>query len=615
MRLHTALLAFSALVTISPAFAAAGLDDILKANQAATAQTTWKDKATLKTDYAYSGQGLAGKTQSLSDTRNGRWVDSYTIGPVTGANGHDGAHAWQKDQTGTVTQQDGGEAAPLAVNEGYRRANLWWKPDHGGAVVTLDPQKTDGGATYDVITVVPKNGKSFDAWFDTTTHLLSRTVEFQGPVAMTTTLSDYHDFVGVKLATKTVQSTGNAKYDQTLTLTGATFVAAQGTSAYAMPASKAADFTIAGGAHQVTFPFELVNNHIYASVKINGKGPYVFIFDTGGVNVVTPPLARALGIAVEGKTEARGGGEGSMEAGFVKVGAIDIGGAAINDTVFMSVPLDSMAHIEGREIPGMVGFETFRRFVTRIDYGAHTITLMDPKSFDAKDAGTPVKLVFDGNIPEVEGSYMGHGGKFMIDTGARSALMIAAPFADKNALRSGATHGVEAVTGWGVGGPTRALVYRGGELKIGDVSVTDTLTLLSTDKGGAMATMDLAGNIGGGILKQFVITFDYEHNTMYLKKLAGPIADFNTYDRAGMWLNKDPQGLTVVDVTAKAPAAEAGLKAGDIVTAVNGKPAADIVLPDLRLHLRNDKPGTVVTFTVRRDGASRDVKVTLRDLI
>jgi predicted aspartyl protease len=613
MRLHTALLAFSALATISPAFANPSADEILKANQTATAGSTWGSKPVFQSDYAYAGQGLTGKVHSLADVRDGKWVDEFAIGPITGGNGYDGTIAWQKDQSGTVTTQDGGEAAPLAVNDGYRRANLWWRADHGGAEVTADPQKTDAGVAYDVITVVPKKGKTFDAWFDGKTHLLSRVIESQGTVPTTFLYSDYSAVDGVILAHKTVQSTGNAKYDQSFTLTGAKFVAAQD-AAFAMPESKGNDFAIAGGA-EATFPFQLVNNHIYADVKINGKGPYTFIFDTGGVNVVTPALAKTLGIAVEGQTEARGGGEGTMEAGFAKVGSIDLGGATIKDQVFASIPLDSFAHIEGREMPGMVGFETFRRFVTRIDYGAKTITLIDPKAFDAKNAGTAVPIVFDGNVPEAEGSYNGHTGKFMIDTGARNSLILTTPFSDKNSLRTGVSKGVESVTGWGVGGPTRSYVFRGGELKIGSVAVPQVISQLSTDKSGAMASSDLAGNIGGGVLKQYVVTFDYGHNTMYLKPVTHAVDDLNTFDRAGIWVNKDPAGLTIVDVTGGAPAAEAGLKKDDVITAVNGTPVADVALPDLRYHLRNDAPGTVMTFAVKRDGSTKDVKVTLRELI
>jgi hypothetical protein len=45
---------------------------------------------------------------------------------------------------------------------------------------------------------------------------------------------------------------------------------------------------------------------------------------------------------------------------------------------------------------------------------------------------------------------------------------------------------------------------------------------------------------------------------------------------------------------------------------VDGKPAWSITLPALRERLRNQSPGTVVTFTVKGKGK---MKVTLRNLI
>lgn len=614
MRTALTTLAFAA-IAAAPALAAPSADDVLAANKAATAGAAWDGKAVLKTEYAYSGQGMTGKVGSTADLKTPRFVDTMAVGPMTGAQGFDGAHGWAKDQSGTITAQDGGDALPLAINEAYRDTNAWWLPDHGGATVVSDGEKSDGGAAFDVLTVTPKGGESFDAWFDAKTHLLSRLHEMQGSAPTTTTFSDYRAVDGVMVPGKILISTGDVKYDQTETLNSAVFGPALNASAFAAPKNAVVDYAIAGGAKETTFPFQLVNNHIYAQVKINGQGPYTFIFDTGGTNTLAPALAKALGLKTEGHLEVRGGGSGTMDAGFVKVGQIQIGDASIKDQLFFSIPLDSMANIEGLDQPGMVGFETFRRFVTRIDYGTHTITLIDPKAFDPREAGTPVKVVFDGNVPEVEASYNGASGKFMIDTGARSALLLTGPFADKNGFRANTGKGVEAMTGWGVGGPTRSYVEHGGDLKIGTVDVDHPLTLLSTDKGGAMAEGNLAGNIGGGVLKRFVLTFDYEHNTMYLKPVAGTVADLDTFDRAGLWINKDPDGFKVIDVTAHAPAEDAGLKAGDIITAVDGKAATGIALPDLRYRFRNDAVGTVVTFSVKRGGETKDIHVTLRDLI
>jgi putative serine protease PepD len=62
-------------------------------------------------------------------------------------------------------------------------------------------------------------------------------------------------------------------------------------------------------------------------------------------------------------------------------------------------------------------------------------------------------------------------------------------------------------------------------------------------------------------------------------------------------------------VTEGAPAAAAGLRARDAVVAVDGRPleGADALVAQIRAL----RPGTEVTLTVVRDGASRDVTVTL----
>ena len=614
MRKTFAFSAF-ALLAATPAFAAPSVDDILAANKAATAGTAWDGKAALRIDYAYSGQGLTGTTSSLDDLKAGRFVDSFDLGAITGASGFDGAHGWSKDQSGTITTQDGGDALAAAIDKSYRNANIWWNPDHGGAAIQATGAKTDGGATYDTLNVTPKGGEPFDAWFDAKNHLLVRTFERIGTAPTTTTFSDYHAVDGVMIPDKIVASTGDAKYDQTQTLKSAVFLPAQDASAFAAPKVTVADFSIAGGAKETSFPFQLLNNHIYAEARINGQGPYTFIFDTGGVNVVTPPLAAKLGLKIEGHMEGRGAGSGTMDVGFAKVARLDLGGATIKDQTFASLPLNTMEKSEGFAQPGMIGFETFRRFVTRIDYGTHTITLIDPKSFDPKDAGTPVPITFDGNVVETVATYDGVQGKFQVDTGARTTLTLTTPFVEKNGLRAKAGKGVEAMTGWGVGGPTRSFVEHGDTLTIGTVPVESPLVLLSTDTGGAMDSANLGGNIGGGILKRFAITFDYGHSVMYLKPVEGHVPDLDTFDRSGIWINKDGDDFTVVDVTAHAPAEEAGIKSGDVITAVDGKPVSTLSLADLRYRLRNDAPGTVVSFTLKRGGVTQDVHVTLRDLV
>ncbi len=593
---------------------AADAADILAANRTASGGSAWDGKASLQIDYTYAGQGLTGTTTSLQDLRRGAFVDSYRIGPTSGANGYDGSAAWLREPSGTVTFESGGDTLQLAVNEAYRDRNLWWRSDRGGASIEGPVRKSADGHDYDVLTVTPTDGKPFEAWFDAGSHLLARTVEQQSTMTITTDYQDYAAVDGVQLAHKQLVNDGTgAANQQTYTLSSARFLPPRDAAAYAKPKAELHDYSFAGGVSETTVPFQLLNNHIYAPVSINGSKPLNFIFDTGGHDILTTSTASQLGIKPVGSQPSGGAGDSTAQGGLARVASIRVGAATLSQQ-----PVDVLQFsgaTEGIDEQGMIGYEFFARFITRIDYGKHQLTFIDKRHFDPKDAGTPVHFRFFGQFIEVLGTYDGIPGRFGIDTGARSTLALTRPFAEQHQLRATEPHGIEALTGWGVGGPSRGYVFRGKELVLDGVRIASPLTEFGTDKGGAFGVDAFPNNVGGGLLKRFVVTLDYDHQLMYLKPIEGPIADLDTFDRSGLWINQSPKGFQIVDVTKGSPADAAGLHADDVITAVDGKPVQSLKLYALRERLRNDAPGTTVTLAVQHDATTRTVKLVLRDLI
>src|SRR5215470_15708834 len=71
-------------------------------------------------------------------------------------------------------------------------------------------------------------------------------------------------------------------------------------------------------------------------------------------------------------------------------------------------------------------------------------------------------------------------------------------------------------------------------------------------------------------------------------------------------------GVLVGDVTPDTPASRAGLKKGDVITALNGNPVND--RNQLTLRISQTAPGTTVKLTVLRDGETKDFTVTLGEL-
>jgi serine protease Do len=78
---------------------------------------------------------------------------------------------------------------------------------------------------------------------------------------------------------------------------------------------------------------------------------------------------------------------------------------------------------------------------------------------------------------------------------------------------------------------------------------------------------------------------------------------------AGYFKVAGKSGVLVSSVDADSPAAKAGMKAGDVVLKLDGKPIADG--DDLRETVSEAEGGKEVTVTVQRDGRPLDLKVTL----
>lgn len=435
----------------------------------------------------------------------------------------------------------------------------------------------------------------------------------QGAQTLTTDYSNYAALDGAMIARKlVVVDASGPDHAKTYTVTKAEFLPAVAASRFAPPRARLSDARFIGGEHETSLPFRLINNHIYADVSVNGGRPLPFLFDTGATNIITPATAQAFKIHPQGAITTLGGGAAVQQSGVARIATLKFGSAVVKDmpaNVLQFIP----PAVEGIEPAGLIGFEVFARFVTRIDYAKHVLTFVDPKYFDPKDAGTPVPFSFYHMLLEIEGSYDHAHGRFALDTGSRFSLGLTPQFVHASGLR--ADGAVAAVVGWGIGGPIHARVKRGGVLKLGNLRINAPLTLIFAGQGGALVAGAFPNNVGSGLLKRFIVTFDYARQLVYFKPIAGPIADLDTFDRSGMWINQAPDGFVVIGVTANGPASLAGLQAGDTITKINDTPAAQISLSDLRLRLRNEPAGSVVALTARRGRQLIVLHVTLRDQI
>lgn len=602
-------IAAPAAATVAPTAAT-----VLARAKQASGGAAWDGVRSAHMRAAIETSGLSGTLEAWDDMISGRGVSRYSIGPYGGAGGFDGEAHWSQDSSGQVRREEGGDEILGGANEAYRRCLGYWYPERWPAETTYVGNKKDGDRQFDVVAITPEGGRPFEIWVDAGTGLIDRMVEQAAVETRTTYLSDYRDVDGVKLPFKARGTNGEAKYDQIVTVESVELNVDLADDLFAMPGPPPADYRFAKGASSTELPFRLINNHIYLDVRLNGKGPYRLLFDSGGANVVTPTLAAELGLEPEGALQGRGVGEQSEDVGLVKVETLSVGDVTLDDQVFAVFPLEPFSDVEGVPQYGLVGYEVFKRFVVRLDYENSRITLSEPATFEYSGDGVVVPFKFNGHIPQVEGSVDGVSGKFDLDTGSRASLTLLAPFVEQHGLAPKSGAEITAVTGWGVGGPARGRVTRMESLRLGPLEVRDVVTDLSLQTKGAFTDPYVAGNVGAGVLKRFNLVFDYGAQTIVFERNANADAP-DVYDRSGMWVNVKEGAFEVVDVTAGGPAEAAGLRAGDLIVAVDGRSAADVGLVPLRTRFRSEAVGTEIELRVRRDGQDRQATLKLKELI
>jgi membrane-associated protease RseP (regulator of RpoE activity) len=89
----------------------------------------------------------------------------------------------------------------------------------------------------------------------------------------------------------------------------------------------------------------------------------------------------------------------------------------------------------------------------------------------------------------------------------------------------------------------------------------------------------------------------------------GPAATNAGYLGVAVQTSTDPKGVEITEVGDGSPAAEAGLKDGDVITAIDGNEVTEANA--VRSAVQAKQSGDEISVTYTRDGSSNTVKVTL----
>jgi hypothetical protein len=481
----------------------------------------WDAVTMLTADGAKTSFGMTGKFYLAEELTTGFFEARADYGLFANGEGLDQSGRWRQDNSGRVHPLDSLEAQEVAVSESYLARRGYFFPEKTPATFRLLDAITEGTRRFNRIIVIPAHGRAITLWIDNSTELLDRAVMELSVGTKQIRYGDYRDIGSLKLPyTVSVDHSDENE-------TGIASIRDYGISTgvpkqdLARPAEPTSDVAMEGNLKTTTARGYLdpATGFFIVEACINGKGPYPFILDTGGHNILTPQMVRQLGLTASGKGFSTGAGPGSTQTEFTKVKTVTIGSALVSAQPFTVLHIDlGMSHEGRRQVPiaGILGLELFERFAIRMDYKAEHVTLQPLSQFFYSGAGQRVPICFTSDMPLVMAKLDGHPGWFGVDTGNNVDLIVFQSWATSNGLAAGYSTG-QKLDSSSVGeklelGKARARSFQVGGNELGPLNI-----MLAPEDAGSLSARSEAGNFGNAILSHFNVTFDYRARVMYLE--------------------------------------------------------------------------------------------------
>lgn len=367
----------------------------------------------------------------------------------------------------------------------------------------------DGRHAYE-IDVAPPQGQPERLYLDVQSSMIDRIAYDANDGISTEDYYDYKMFAGALVPQREVDSNGDHAYDVMHTTDRVSVNKRIDPGIFTLPPS-----TVVETDKPVTIPLEEEEGHYYARVGINGRN-YKFLVDTGAQGIVLDGhVATELHLKPQGRLQVSGAQRiGGL--GFAALDSIQVGSATL--PVHLVSVLD-LRGVTGRfSADGILGYPFFAAAEVSIDANRNTMTFARPGMLHAP--GTTIPIDVDRELIEMQGKVNTIDGRFVIDTGNSTELLLFAPFmqAHPNLIDNGERH---YAFNYGVGGSASAVSAMIDEIDMGDFRFFNRYASIMLTTQGAFADRFDAGNIGMAVLKNFVVTFDVANAKMYLERGAG----------------------------------------------------------------------------------------------
>jgi predicted aspartyl protease len=390
-----------------------------------------------------------------------------------------------------------------------------------------------------------------------------------------------------------------------LALTGMVLILLHlGVNAHAAPQ----DEMVEVNSPQKAIPIEYLAHLTTVDAFINGNGPYKVVLDTGaGVTVLDNDLVKTLNLSIVGTSEIESPmGEEPIVADSLQVRSIEIGDAVIKDAPAVAMELrDTFGPLEAPD--AIVSAASFEGFLITIDYPNNVVHVREGQLPPA-DGRRVLDYSSTSVVPVIPLIIAGETVQVAIDTGAPSAFVMPTDFISALPLESEpavAGHGRTVDASFDILSSTLR-----GTISIGDIVFENPTVTFSEPV--------RQPHVGMEVLCRYAITIDRTNRRiMFDQSQSAPesgspvqrvirMGGSKSYGIMLSGLSGDV--LEVRGVEEGLAAAEAGLKSGDRIIAINGRLVKSLsnderigLLRGSPLVLKVDRAGSVIEITLSLD--------------
>jgi PDZ domain/Aspartyl protease len=383
------------------------------------------------------------------------------------------------------------------------------------------------------------------------------------------------------------------------------------------PIIPAPNYHFTSGTSALGIPFQVLSNFVLVQLRMNNSRPLCFLLSTASTSVIDTRIAKELGLPVhEDKSAATGSG---IEGGLISGVSLALPGVTTFNQTVAVLPLEFFSSIMGQPIAGLIGYDFISQFVIEVDYAKRKMNVYAPATYRYSGTGDVLPIKFIDKSPFVAAKITMEGreaveGTFEFATESSGVLVVQRSFAEAHQL-------LKSVKGFRLGhvggseeSMSRTLQGRVKNIQVGRFMINNPLVSFSQAEADKDAT-DGDGQIGGEVLRRFRLILDYSRQRIILEPnqhLAEPVEQ----DMSGFELvaeGADLKTLTINEVLANSPAAEAGLQEEDELIAIDGRPVTELSLEQIRQMLKQE--GKEYVLKLKRGSQALQVKLKTRRLI